>query len=230
MSDTDTPIEFVTLDASITATQESADLIARKIGESDHHTDTGKDDAYTRNTAEHREHLAKLTAKVEEITTTAEQHHADVYATVMPTPQNDTAAVAAELQAARILARPDMNDPASIGEYITTAPASPARTAVIQELVARGVISDETANAHLLGAHPDYLAATRGLNAAQTVTSTVYRPRLQALARRLEDRTAPGADSTERHPASIVPHLPALNVGDIPAWAGNNAEQVYRNQ
>lgn len=227
---TTTPANLTVLEASIAATQDSADTIARALTANAEYTEEGKDERYARHTQDHREHLEKLTATVEKITVAAEEHQAKIYGQIMPTPTDDTATVATELQAARILARPTMNDHKTATAWLRETPPSATRTAVANELVGRGIISPETLDATLMAAHPEYIEAQRGVVAAQTVVNNVFRPRLAALNRRLDHRQAAGPDATEQHRASIVPNLPSLNIGDIPTWTPTHAESVYRSR
>lgn len=227
---TPTPANLTVLEASIAAAQDSADTIARAITANDDYTEEGKNERYARHTAEHRAHLEKLTATVEKITAAAQEHQAKIYGQIMPTPTDDTATVATELQAARILARPGMTDHETATAWLRDTPPSATRTAVAEEMQARGIITQEALDATLMAMHPEYIEAQRGVVAAQTVVTNVFRPRLAALSRRLDHRQAAGPEVTEQHRASIVPNLPSLNIGDIPTWTPTNAESAYRSR
>ncbi|NLT57177.1 MAG: hypothetical protein GXX79_21970, partial [Actinomycetales bacterium] len=210
--------------------ENSTELIATRLNNDTSYTDEGRDERFTRHTREHHEHLDKLTQTIDKIIPAAEEHFNQVKANVFPTPTTDDQALVAEMQASRILSRPGMTDPEKAAGWVRDTPPSPARTAVMEELVARGVLDSEHLDGLIEATSPGYIEAKNQHMRAQTLVNSMYRPRLNAIATTLNNRRAPLLDPVQRHDSSIAGELPQLNVGPVPGWTPNNAETVYRNQ
>lgn len=220
---------YAILQGQIAAAQDSADTIARAINTSPNYTEQGRQERYEKHTAEHRAYLATVTERVDQIVTDAEQHYATTRASLLPTPEDDTAAAAAEMQAQRILARPGMTDGSTALAWLTDSEPSPARTAVIEELQARGILSQSTID-RVLDSNPEAAAAAQARTAAQTVANTYIKPQLSALARRLDSRHAQGPNGMESMQIGNIPGLPPLEVRGLPGWTPTSAESAYRSR
>lgn len=219
---------FEEIDQSIGAVEESTDIIAGALAKHPEYTDQGRDERYARHTQDHRAHLDQLTATINKIIPAAEEHVAATRAEAFPTPADDTAATVAEAQAARILNRPGMTDHATAVQWFRDTPPSAARTAVVEELQARGILNPAQVDGLIEEAHPAYADAKRQLGSAQALVNGVYRPRVKAVAARLDNRRAPLVGQAQRHPSNIFGTLPPVELGPVPTWTPNNAENVYR--
>lgn len=219
---------FEQIDQSLGAVEESTDIIAGALANHDGYTDQGRDERWSRHTQEHRAHVDQLAETIGKIVPAAEEHVTAVRAEALPTPADTAAATVAEAQAARILNRPGMTDHKTAVQWFRDTPPSATRTAVVEELQARGVLNAEQVDGLIEEAHPAYSDAKRQLNSAQSLVNGVYRPRVEAVAARLDNRNAPLVDPLQRHRSSLFDALPPVNVGSVPTWTPNNAETVYR--
>lgn len=220
---------YAILQGQIAAAQDSADTIARAINDSPNYTEEGRQERFEKHTAEHRDYLAKVTERVDQIVSDAEQRYASARADLLPVPEDDTASAAAEMQAQRILARPGMTDGSAALAWLTESEPSPARTAVIEELQARGILRQDTID-RVLDSDPAAAAAAQARTAAQTVASAYLRPQLSALARRLDNRNAQGPSAMESLQVGKIDGLPPLEVRGLPGWTPTSAESAYRSR
>lgn len=224
-------------DQSLAGLDDSLTNLTRYVHGKDDLTDKGKDEYMDRATTRHKEHLAKLNAAAQEMEDQAVAAVDKVRATILPTPQDDTQALAAEMQASRILNRPGMDDASTALQWIQGTPPSPARTVVLEELQARGVLKPEYVDGALVGAHPEYAQARQGVTQVRTVLNNVYRPHLANIEHRLNYRRTEGTHIPET-PATVRTglnssvmggDLPNLNV-PVAGWTNDSTDNLLANQ
>lgn len=184
-------------DASLTGLETSLSNIERDLFESRAFTSEGKDERFQASTGRHRAHAIELKATIGAMQEQVDTRLAAARAHVLPVATDDTAALAAEMHAARILARPGMNQPEEAAKWLKASTPSPARTIALEELQARGTLKAEWVEG-ALNADPVMAAATRDATNFSTLINNVWGRRLDHIIDRLKER-APELEQATGH-------------------------------
>lgn len=150
----------------------------------------------------------------------------------MPTAQDSTEQLAAELAASRILQRPGMQDTQKAIAYLRDAEPSPGLTVAAQELQERGIIDAETLDGVLKSKSPEYKAATEQAGRA-TQLAGFLKQRLAKTAEQMTSMTpvemayVPSVQSALKQGWSDD-----VTVDDVPfdAFAEVHVDLPYRSQ
>lgn len=221
---------FSQLDTYFDNAYESVDLIASTINADNSYTEQGKNESFERNTQEHRTAVEHLSDKIDKVSEHADNLLATAEAAELPESTDPSEHLATEMQANRILGR-NMTEFKDIAQWYRSTSPCPARTTVIQELTARGVLSSESARS-LLHSSDSYRAAHDQHVRIKTAVNGIYRPKLNQLTAKVNNRRADttGWNAVRDLRGSTVDGLPSdINV-QVGTWTPNNAEHLYRNR
>lgn len=174
-----------------TAALDSAQFLADHINNNQELSDQGKDSAWDKHTTVHRDYAAYLKNQIAQISAAAGTEIATAYDDEMPVATTDQGRIAAELAAQRLLGRGTLTSLATVDKWFTKEPASPARTLVVNELVAREVIEPDHVQVLVRHASPVYEMALKNQSAADTILVHLIQSKVNRLTDKLADRTKP---------------------------------------
>lgn len=166
-------------------------------------TDEGYRKEWGRLSADHKLRAAQLAQLPERWAQQAVTARDQARAALLPTTDDPAAQMAAEATWQRVTSRPSYQsaEPAArwsmVRDAVQNMPASPARTLILEEAVARGDANPETVEALLVATSDDYRAARDAANHAQTAAQILNR-RAAGIMHSLDtvDADTPGALST----------------------------------
>lgn len=180
---------------------------AREIVNSERgdYTEEGAQKAYL-NRIQHYNTASQLeTARnqVEQVRAGALKKAADYRESIFPTASDATEQLAAELAVSRMMQRPSFDSKAALAAF-DEMPASATRTLLINESVARGLVSQEAIDGHTLNNYPEYKAAKEDADKVQAVSHSVD-AKINYLQRAGEQLDAPKPGATESVDVSQLP-------------------------
>ena len=149
------------------------------------------------------EQLAVARDQIAQVRAGAQKKAEMIRSGIFPTATDSTEQLAAEMTVNRMLQRPDFNRKAALAAF-DTMPPSPARTLLMEECVARGVVSQEAVDGQALNAYPDYKAAQNDAAHVQSVSNSVE-AKVNYLERAGEILNAPSPGATESLDVSELP-------------------------
>lgn len=172
-----------------TAALDSAHFLAEHITGNHDLTESGKDSHWEKYTTVHRDYAKYLNDQITKIREAAATEVQNSFDDEMPVATTDQARVAAELAAQRVLSRGTLTNLATVNQWFTQEPASPARTLVVDELVARGVIEPDHVDVLVRRASPVYEMAIKNQAQADTILVNLIQRKVRQLTDKLADRT-----------------------------------------
>lgn len=180
---------FNDLFSQATAALDSANFLADRINGNHELTDQGKDTQWQKQTTVHRDYAKYLTDTINQVRKAAAAEVTNAFDDEMPAATTDQARIAAELAAQRLLNRGTLNSFTTVNQWFTEEPASPARTLVVNELVARNVIEADHVQAIVQHASPIYGMAIKNQSAADAILVNLIQRKVRQLTDKLADRT-----------------------------------------
>lgn len=207
--------------------RQSLELIARNVNADHDLTDGGKDSAWERYTAPHRAYVAQVEVALETISKSIDKAFNDARDKALPTATTDTSKLVVEMELQRILNRgiPDSVD--NLYRLVTSHEPSPTRTALIEELEARGRLTPEMISGILKETSPEVAAATE-MMIQHTRIASVFGYNLRTMYKALDDRKAAFNywSSVTRSDTDYDLEVPGHIF--VAPWKPTNAETVYR--
>lgn len=138
------------------------------------YTPAGNKERWTQATSRQRDRLTHINHMIELHAAAVEAKRQQVRATIMPTSDDPNTQVAAELALQRIMNRPAVKSADPVDRFrevrreLQAMDPSPARTLMLNELVARGDMEADTVDAMLTQESPEYRDATSAAEFAKT--------------------------------------------------------------
>lgn len=172
-----------------TAALDSAEFLAQHINGNHDLTESGKDSQWEKYTTTHSEYVKYLTDTINQVRTAAAAEVADTRDAALPTAKSDNARMVAELTAQRLLNRGTLTNLESVNRWFGTEDISPARTVVVAELAARGIIEADHVDVLVKSASPSYDIALANQSQAETILVHLIQSKVNRLAGKLADRT-----------------------------------------
>lgn len=105
---------------------------------------------------------------IQAVTSATNTAAAATRATLLPTAAKDTASLAAEMQAQRIMSRGPIPDATTAMNTLASMDPSPVKSILVEEYLARGILSDEAIEGHLQQTSEDYAQAVTAAENAGT--------------------------------------------------------------
>lgn len=171
------------------AALDSAEFLADHINGNQELSDQGKDAQWQKQSTVHRDYAAYLTDQINQVRAAADTEVATAYDEAMPAATTDQGRIAAELGAQRVLSRGTLTNLGTVDKWFTTEPASPARTLVVNELVARDVIEPDHVEVLVRHGSPVYDMAIKNRSQADTILTHIIQAKVNRLTDKLADRT-----------------------------------------
>lgn len=151
----------------------------------DEYTLKGLAEQWTENTKTHAAFLGQMKKALDTIVPAMEKETQRLLDAEKPQATSPAEVTTAELQASRILAR-NLSTLEEAHKWIQDTPASPARTIVLDELKARGVITaDEVITLITIG-NPAYQQQVTAEKLVKTVVNSFIGPRIASLEKNVE--------------------------------------------
>lgn len=205
----------------------SLEVIASNVNADHDLSDDGKNNAWTRYTAPHRAYVAQVENALETISKSVDSAFNAARDKALPTATTDTSKLVVEMELQRILNRGIPDDIDGIYKLVTSHEPSPTRTALIEELEARGRLSAEMISGILKETSTE-LAAVTEMMIQHTRIASVFGYNLRTAYKVLDDRkaifnywvnvTRSDADYDMEVPGTVF----------VAPWKPTNAETVYR--
>lgn len=218
---------FRNLAEQLEKVRSSLEVIASNVNADHDLSDDGKNNAWTRYTAPHRAYVAQVENALETISKSIDKAFNEARDAALPTATADTGKLVAEMELQRIINRGLPADIDGLYRLVTGLEASPTRTALIEELSARGRLTPEMVSGILKETSPEVAEATEmGIN--HTRIASVFGFNLRTMYKVLDDRKAAFNywSSVTRADADYDLQVP-VSVFVAP-WKPTNAETVYR--
>lgn len=217
---------FRNLAEQLEKVRSSLEVIASNVNADHDLTDGGKDSAWERYTAPHRAYVAQVETALETISKKIDDAFNAARDKALPTATTDTAKLVAEMELARIINRgiPDSVD--GIYKLVTSHEPSPTRTALIEELEARGRLSNEMVSGILKETAPEVASVTE-MMIQHTRIASVLGYNLRTMYGVLDDRKAAFKywSSLTRADADYDLQVPVSVF--VKPWAPTSAETVW---
>lgn len=172
-----------------TAALDSANFLAEHINGNHDLTESGKDSHWEKYTTVHRDYAKYLTDTINQVRAAADTEVTNAFDDEMPVATTDQGRIAAELGAQRLLNRGSLTSFTTVDHWFTSEPASPARTIVVNELVARNVIEPDHVDVLVRHASPVYEMAIKNQAQADTILVNLIQRKVRQLTDKLADRT-----------------------------------------
>lgn len=218
---------FRNLAEQLEKVRSSLEVIASNVNTNHDLTEEGKDKSWQTYTAPHRTYIAQVETALEKIAKNVDNAFNAARDKALPKATTDTAKLVAEMELQRIINRgiPDSVD--GLYKLVTSQEPSPTRTALIEELSARGRLSDEMVSGILKETSPEVAAVTEMI-INHTRINSVFGYNLRTMYKVLDDRKAAFNywSSVTRADADYDLEVPG-NIFVAP-WKATNAETVYR--
>nr|WP_011091125.1 hypothetical protein [Corynebacterium glutamicum]AAO18197.1 hypothetical protein [Corynebacterium glutamicum] len=205
----------------------SLEVIASNVNADHDLSDDGKNNAWTRYTAPHRTYIAQVEVALETISMSIDKAFNDARDKALPTATTDTSKLVVEMELQRIINRGIPESVDGIYKLVTSHEPSPTRTALIEELEARGRLSDEMVSGILKETSPEVAAATEMMIQHARINS-VFGYNLRTMYKALDDRKAIFNHwvNVTRSDADYDMEVPVTVF--VPPFKPTNAETVYR--
>lgn len=205
----------------------SLEIIASAVNADHDLSDEGKDKSWQTYTAPHRTYIAQVEVALETISRKIDDAFNAARDKALPKATTDMSKVATELALQRILNRGIPDDIDGIYKLVTSHEPSPTRTALIEELEARGRLTPEMISGILKETSPEVAAVTEMMVQHVRIAS-VFGYNLRTAYKVLDDRKAIFNywSSVKRSDADYDMEVP-VSVFVAP-WKPTNAETVYR--
>lgn len=146
----------------------------------DEYTIEGMAVQWTEHTQTHAEFLGKMKAALDTIVPAMEKKTQQLLDAEKPQATSPAEATTAELQASRVLAR-NLSTLEEAHKWIQDTPATPARTIVLDELKARGVITADEVITLITINNPAYQQQVTAEQLVKTVVTSFIGPRITSL-------------------------------------------------
>lgn len=208
------------IENQLTLCSSSLSAIAGYVTHSDQLSEKGKADSWEKYTKHHAKFVGQMKAVLDTVMKGVEKETELVLADQMPQATSPAEITVAELQASRILSR-NLKGFNAINAWYQTAPVSPARTIVVEELKGRGQISDDEFLAMITNSAEDY---RRAVNKERLVGGAIYhflKPRIAELEKRLKDMHRSANTELLHSVSKLQVELDALELAttpQVPAW------------
>lgn len=218
---------FLGLAEELEKVRSSLEVIASNVNTNHDLTEEGRDKSWQTYTAPHRTYIAQVENALETISKSIDKAFNEARDAALPTATADTGKLVAEMELQRIINRGLPADIDGIYKLVTSMEPSPTRTALIEELEARGRLSAEMISGILKETSPEVTAATE-MMIQHTRIASVFGYNLRAMYGVLDDRKAAFKywSSLTRADADYDMEVP-VSVFVAP-WQPTNAETVYR--
>lgn len=218
---------FRGLAENLEAVRQSLEVIARNVNADHDLTDAGKDSAWQKYTAPHRAYVAQVEVALETISKSIDKAFNEARDAALPTATADTGKLVAEMELQRIINRGLPADVDGLYRLVTSHEPSPTRTALIEELEARGRLSSEMISGILKETSPEVAAVTE-MMIQHTRIASVFGYNLRTMYKVLDHRKAAFNywSSLTRSDTDYDMEVP-VSVFVAP-WKPTNAETVYR--
>lgn len=177
------------LSDQITAALDSAHFLADHINGNHDLTEAGKDSHWEKYTTVHSDYSKYITDTINQVRKAAAAEVSNAFDDEMPVAATDQGRIAAELAAQRLLNRGTLNNLDSVNRWFGTEEISPARTLVVNELVARNIIEADHVQVLVQHASPIYGMAIKNQSAADTILVHLIQRKVRQLTDKLADRT-----------------------------------------
>lgn len=168
---------------------DSAHFLADRIKADTNLTEEGKATQWQKQTTVHRDYAAYLNDQITQIRAAAAAEVSNAFDDEMPAATTDQGRIASELAAQRVIGRGSLTNLATVNQWFTQEPASPARTLVVNELVARNVIEADHVDVLAQQASPIYAMSIKNQSAADTILVNLLQRKVRQLNEKLADRT-----------------------------------------
>lgn len=204
----------------------SLEVIASNVNTNHDLTEEGKDKSWQTYTAPHRTYVAQVENALETISKAVDKAFNDARAAALPTATTDTSKLVVEMELQRIINRGLPADIDGLYRLVTSHEPSPTRTALINELEARGRLSAEMISGILKETSPEVAAATEmGINHARI--ASVFGFNLRTMYKVLDDRKAAFNywSSVTRADADYDLQVPVFV--SVAPWKPTQAETVW---
>lgn len=205
----------------------SLEVIASNVNTNHDLTEEGKDKSWQTYTAPHRTYIAQVENALETISKNVDNAFNAARDKALPTATTDTGKLVAEMELQRIINRGIPDDIDGIYRLVTSQEPSPTRTALIEELEARGRITPEMVSGILKETSPEVEALT-SMMVQHVRIASVFTFNLGTMHKVLDDRKAAfnyWANVT-RSDADYDLEVPGHVF--VAPWKPTNAETVYR--
>lgn len=218
---------FRNLAEQLEKVRSSLEIIASAVNADHDLSDEGKNNAWTRYTAPHRAYVAQVENALETISKAVDKAFNDARDKALPKATADTGKLVAEMELQRIINRGLPADVDGLFRLVTGLEPSPTRTALIEELEARGRLSAEMISGILKETSPEVAAATE-MMIQHTKIASVLGYNLRTMYGVLDDRKAAFKywSSLTRADADYDMEVPVTVF--VAPWKPTNAETVYR--
>lgn len=167
----------------------SLEVIASNVNTNHDLTEEGKDKSWQTYTAPHRTYIAQVENALETISKGIDKAFNEARDKALPTATADTGKLVVEMELQRIINRGLPADIDGIYKLVTSHEPSPTRTALIEELEARGRLSNEMVSGILKETAPEVAAATEMMIQHARIAS-VFGYNLRTMYGVLDDRKA----------------------------------------
>lgn len=204
----------------------SLEVIASNVNTNHDLTEEGKDKSWQTYTAPHRAYVAQVEVALETISRKIDDAFNAARDKALPTATTDTGKLVAEMELQRIINRGLPADIDGLYRLVTSHEPSPTRTALIEELEARGRLSAEMISGILKETSPEVAAVTE-MMIQHTKIASVFGYNLRTMYKALDDRKAAFNywSSVTRSDADYDLEVPVTVF--VPPWKATSAETVW---